>query len=173
MPPPGPSRRVLRGPAPQESVLMANQPDFMFDFDFSKYLGDLKVPGLDMEALVSSQRRNLEALTQVNKTALDGMQAVMKRQAEILRQLVEEASQAAQDIVKAETPQDKLSRQTELTKEAFEKTVSNLRELMEMMAKSNTEVADVLNSRVGQILDEARDLVAKQQLPFKDLVKKD
>lgn len=135
--------------------------DQFFDFDISKYLGDFKVPGMDVDSLVSSQRKNIEALTQANKLAYDGLQAVVKRQVEILRQTVDEIAQATKDIAEPGNPQDKAAKQTELAKEAFERSLSNLRELSEMIAKANNEAFELLNKRFTQTLDEVRDAFLK------------
>lgn len=132
-----------------------------FDFDISKYLGDFKVPGMDVDSLVSSQRKNIEALTQANKLAYDGLQAVVKRQVEILRQTVDEVAQVTKDIAEPGNPQDKAAKQTELAKEAFERSLSNLRELSEMIAKANNEAFELLNKRFTQTLDEVRDAFLK------------
>ncbi|HLO78560.1 MAG TPA: phasin family protein [Magnetospirillum sp.] len=137
------------------------QADQFFDFDISKYLGDFKVPGVDVDSLVSSQRKNIEALTQANKLAFDGLQAVGKRQVEILRQTMDEIAQATKDIVEPGNPQDKAVKQTELAKEAFERSLSNMRELSEMVAKANNEAFDLLNKRFTQTLDEMRDVLTK------------
>ncbi len=137
------------------------QAEQFFDFDISKYLGDFKVPGVDVDSLVTSQRKNIEALTQANKLAYDGLQAVVKRQAEILRQTVDEIAQATKDIAEPGNPQEKAAKQTELAKEAFERSLSNLRELSEMIAKANTEAFDLLNKRFTQTLDEVRDALTK------------
>lgn len=137
------------------------QADQFFDFDISKYLGDFKVPGMDVDTLVTSQRKNIEALTQANKLAYDGLQAVVKRQVEILRQSVDEIAQATKDIAEPGNPQDKAAKQAELAKETFERSLSNMRELSEMIAKANTEAFDLLNKRFTQSLDEVRDTFAK------------
>lgn len=141
--------------------MATKQAEQFFDFDISKYLGDFKVPGVDVDSLVSSQRKNIEALTQANKLAYDGLQAVVKRQAEILRQTVDEIAQATKDIAEPGNPQDKAAKQAELAKEAFERSLSNLRELSEMIAKANTEAFDLLNKRFTQSLDEVRDTFTK------------
>lgn len=142
---------------------MANKSkaDQFFDFDISKYMGEFKVPGLDVETIVSSQRRNIEAVTEANKLAYEGLQAVVKRQGEILRQTLEEVATAAKDISEPGNPQGKAAKQTELTKEAFERTLGNLRELSEMIAKANAEACDLLNKRYTQSLDEIRDAFLK------------
>lgn len=141
--------------------MATKQAEQFFDFDISKYLGDFKVPGVDVDSLVSSQRKNIEALTQANKLAYDGLQAVVKRQAEILRQTVDEIAQATKDIAEPGNPQDKAAKQAELAKDVFERSLSNLRELSEMIAKANTEAFDLLNKRFTQSLDEVRDTFTK------------
>lgn len=141
--------------------MATKQAEQFFDFDISKYLGDFKVPGVDVDSLVSSQRKNIEALTQANKLAYDGLQAVVKRQAEILRQTVDEIAQATKDIAEPGNPQDKAAKQAELAKDTFERSLSNLRELSEMIAKANTEAFDLLNKRFTQSLDEVRDTFSK------------
>ncbi|MBF0324700.1 phasin family protein [Magnetospirillum moscoviense] len=137
------------------------QPEQLFDFDITKYMGDFKVPGVDVETLVSSQRRNIEALTQANRLAYEGLQAVLKRQAEILRQTMDEVSQATKDIAEPGAPQDKAAKQTELAKDAFERSLSNMRELAEMIAKANNEAFDLLNKRFTQNMDEIREAFVK------------
>ncbi|MDR3438473.1 phasin family protein [Telmatospirillum sp.] len=140
---------------------MAKQPEPLLDFDISKFLGDFKVPGVDVETLVSSQRKNIEALTHANKLAFEGVQAVFKRQVEIVRQAIEESAAVAKELVETGTPQEKVIRQTELAKDAFERALANSRELSEIIAKSNAEAFSLLNQRFSQILDEVKESVAK------------
>lgn len=146
-----------------------NNPFGDFDFskmmDASKLMKDFKLPGVDVEAVVSSQRRNLEALTAANQLAIEGMQAVAKRQTEILRQMMEEASQAVRDVMAAGSPEDKAARQTELVKDAFKRAIGNMRELAEMVSKSQGEAFEVINKRVTDSLDEIKGAVAKKQAP--------
>lgn len=141
--------------------MASKQAEQLFDFDISKYMGDFKVPGVDVETLVGSQRKNIEALTQANKLAYDGLQAVLKRQVEILRQTMDEVAVVSKDIAEPGNPQDKAAKQAELAKEAFERSLSNMRELAEMIAKANSEAFDLLNKRFTQSLDEAREVFSK------------
>ncbi|WP_448208101.1 phasin family protein [Azospirillum sp. sgz302134] len=131
------------------------------EFDVSKVLGDFKVPGVDVEAMLASQRKNIEALTAANQLAMEGFQAVVRRQAELLRSSVEEASNYVNQVVAAGTPEEKASKQAELVKIAFEKALANMKELSELVAKSNTEAAEVLSKRVSESLDEVKTALAK------------
>lgn len=123
-------------------------------FDFAKVADQFQMPGLDAQALVEYQKRNLEAFASANKVALEGFQAVIRRQAEIVRKNVEDASKALSDLNAAETPQDKLVKQVELAQEAYEAAVANLKELTEMYSKSNGEAANLISSRVTESFGE-------------------
>ncbi len=64
----------------------------MSKFDITKMMGDVKIPGFDVQAIMDAQRKNIEALNAANQTAVQGMQAVAQRQAEILTQAMNEIS---------------------------------------------------------------------------------
>ncbi|MBF0094013.1 MAG: phasin family protein [Alphaproteobacteria bacterium] len=129
--------------------------------DVTKMMGEFKMPGVDMESILSSQRKNIEALTAANRLAFEGIQAMMKRQTEILRQTMQEVAEATQGMAGTASPQEKLAKQTALAKEAFERSISNMREMSEMVAKSNSEVFELLNVRFSQVLDELKDVMVK------------
>jgi len=133
------------------------------EFDISKVLGEYKVPGVDVEAMMAAQRKNIEAVTAANQLAIEGLQAVIRRQAEIVRASVEEASSYVNQVVAAGTPEEKAAKQAELVKAAFEKSLANARELAELVAKSNNEAAEVLSKRVSESLDELKSSLAKVQ----------
>jgi len=129
--------------------------------DFSKYLGDFKIPNVDFEAYVTAVRKNVDALSQANRMAYDGLQAVAKRQIEIVRQSLDQAAHAAREAAEPGTPHDKAAKQAELAKTAFEHALGNLRELGELVTKANNEAFDLLKSRFTQSLDEVRDQFVK------------
>ncbi|MEZ5585291.1 MAG: phasin family protein [Candidatus Competibacteraceae bacterium] len=129
-------------------------------FDFSKMLGDMKVPGFDMQAVMDAQRKNIEALTAANQAAVQGMQAVAQRQAEILSQAMNEVSSMAQQFSSAGNPQEMSAKQAEVARKAFEQALANMRELAEMVNKSNTDAFAIINKRVTESLQELKALVA-------------
>lgn len=143
------------------------QPSYM-DFDVSKVLNptrllaDMKLTGLDFETVLSAQRRNLEALTAANQAALEGWQSMAKRQADVLRQSVEEATAAMRDLLAAGSPEEKAARQAELAKAAFGRAIANVREISEMLVRTQNEATDVIGRRVAEGLDEVKTLIAKR-----------
>ncbi|WP_119165239.1 phasin family protein [Algihabitans albus] len=136
-----------------------------FEYDFSamtdvtKMFEQYKMPGIEMDKLVDAQRKNIEAITSANRLAFEGMQAIMQRQGEILRQSMSEASKVMQDMAAAGTPEDRMAKQADVMKKAFETALSNVKELAEMSAKSNTEAMETINKRVTESLDEVREAV--------------
>lgn len=127
-----------------------------FDFDVTKMMGDMKVPGVDLEQMMAAQRKNIEALTTANKMAVDGAQAVARRHAEITRQAFEEFMGASRALMEADTPEARMTRQTEMAREAFEKTLANMRELAEMISKSNAETFEVITKRISEAMEELK-----------------
>lgn len=135
---------------------MTTKLESLLDFDLSKYLTEFKTPGVDVDAIVSVHKKNMETLTAANKLAYEGFQAVVRRQAEIIRQTMEDASTASSTISDLGSANDRIAKQTALMKEAFEKNLSNVKELAELLIKSNNEVFDLLSARVSQSLDEVK-----------------
>lgn len=141
---------------------MVNGKNPLFDFDMTKVMADFRVPGIDVESVVASQRKNIEAFTQANQLAVEGFQAVARRQVEIARQAFEEFSSVVKEFTSPGSPEDRIAKQAEYSKQALEKSVANARELGEIVSKANTEAFAVLNKRVTESLDEVRDFAKKR-----------
>ena len=144
----------------------------MKDFDatkvvseFSNALKQYKLPNVDLDSILASQKKNLEALTAANRTALEGLQAVGKRQAEILQETMNETSKAVDALAKAGSPAEVAAKQAELTKSAFERALSNMRELADLVAKSNQDASTAISSRISSSLDEIKDYALKLKQP--------
>ena len=128
--------------------------------EFSKLAGNYKMPTVDVEAVMASQRKNIEALTAANKAAAEGMQKVSARQAQILQESLDEATKAFADLGKG-NPSEAASKQAELYKVAFEKALANMQELADMVSKSSTEATTVVNERISESLEEIKALSKK------------
>ena len=129
-------------------------------FDMTKMLGDIKIPGFDMQAVMDAQRKNIEALTAANQAAVQGMQAVAQRQAEIMSQAMSEVSSIAQQLASSvSNPQEITTKQAELAGKGFEQALANMRELAESVSKSNADAFTIINKRVTESLQELQRLV--------------
>jgi phasin family protein len=132
--------------------------------DFTKAFAQLKLPAVpDVEAVLNAHRRNLEAFTAANRVALEGAQAVARRQAEIMQQALGELTDTMRALATADSPQAKAARQADLLKQAYERAVANAKELSDLIQRSNGEAVAVLNHRFVEALGELKSLMEKSE----------
>ena len=129
--------------------------------DVGKLFTNGRAPMFDVAALIDAQRKNIEALTVANKLALEGVQQVAQRQAEFIRQAVEDFSGATRDLVAVGTPEEKLVRQADFAKGSFEQAVANFGELSELAQKSGTQALAVISKRLVENFDEVKSALVK------------
>lgn len=123
---------------------------FLPDFDIKQILGEMKLPAVpDVEAVLSAHKRNLEALTEANRVALEGAQAVARRHMEILQSTMSGLTETLKDLSVTGTPTSRAAKQAELLKQAYENAVANTKELGDLIQKSNAEALGKLNARVS------------------------
>ena len=104
--------------------------------DLGKLIGQFKLPGLDVDALVDWQRKDMEALAEANRQAYDGIKALVERRNEILQETLAQW----QDALKTAAGKDALALNSEAAKEGVQQAIANFRELssLEAQARSNT-----------------------------------
>jgi phasin family protein len=117
----------------------------MPNFDFTKLMKDFKLPGVDLATIMDREKKNIEALTEANRVAFEGWQALVHRQAEILQESIKRAVGTMQG-------EDAGTKRMDLASQAFESALSNMRELSEMAAKSQKDAFDVIRRRVEENL---------------------
>ena len=129
--------------------------------DLVSRLRTLAVPGVDVEAVMASQRKNIEALASASRSTLDGAHAVSRRQAEILHETMSQTAQSLEALAKTGSPVDVATKQIELMRAGFEKALGNMRELAEMVSKAQQGAVDAISQRVAQSLNEFKQAVPK------------
>ncbi len=142
-------------------------PPFQFgqmpDFSaFSKMFSDMKMPALpNMDAFVAANRRNMEAIAAANRIALEGAQAVARRHGEIMQQSMAEMSEAMRAFTSIESPQERAARQADMLKQTYEHAVANMKEIGDLIQRSNAEAIALLNQRFTEAMDEVKALAEK------------
>jgi phasin family protein len=135
--------------------------EFFKQNDFSKYLAQMRVPGVDAEALMSAQKKNMDALVEANKAAAAGYQDLFKRQMAIFEETMTEAQQSMKAFDAVKVDPDKAKAQADLAKAAFEKALGNMQALAESAQKANAEAYEIVAARIKESLAELRDMAAK------------
>jgi phasin family protein len=130
--------------------------------EFTRMFGEMKFPMMpDMEMFLSAHRRNMETLSAANRVALEGAQTVAKRHMEIVQQTMQEMTDTIRELSSSESPQARASRQAELVKQAYEKAVAHMRELADLIQRSNGEALSMLNQRFTEAMDEVKAMAQK------------
>ena len=142
---------------------MAKSP-FPYDLaDFNKIMSEYQVPGVDWQELMASQQKNLQALAKANQVLVEGAQAVMRREVEILQKAMAEFAAASQEMMQQGDPQAQASRRLELARTSFEAAIANMRELAEVAGRSNREALEVINQRALESFGEIKKAIDKKR----------
>jgi len=121
---------------------------------YNQAFSDMFKNTLDMNQIFSTGRRNMEALNEANQVVVESAQTISRRQAEVARANIDNALKVSKELLTTTTPETAISKQSDLLKAFFENTLSNLREVSELVTKSSFEAFDVLNRRTAESLEE-------------------
>ncbi|AZO46667.1 MAG: phasin family protein [Mesorhizobium sp.] len=136
---------------------MAKQPDSDSFLDmFSRFGRDLKMPNVDVEAIISHHRKNLEALEKSARAGAAGASSLLARQREMVQEALREITDLAQNYRAPGNPQELMTRQAEFARKSFETALKNAGEVAEMARKSGTESIEILRERIKDAMAEIR-----------------
>jgi phasin family protein len=133
-----------------------------FDFDVTKIFADFRVRPLDVEAVWAAQRRNIEAMSQANQAAVEGVNALARRQIELARETFEGFSTLLRDLAQPASPEERVAKNTEYVKQMIEKGVNHGREITTIATKASSDAAEILHRRASESLDEIRSYASQQ-----------
>ncbi len=145
---------------------MSDAPNPFFLFDPTRMMDLFKVPpgsgspfsgvapggmgqGMDMQALMDTQRRAFEALADANRVAAEGYQGVMARQVDIMRETLDTVSGALADLSRHTNPADAAQAQLDLSRQAVDRAYASLRELTELTNEANTRAFQTFQDRMA------------------------
>ena len=123
---------------------------------FTKMFQGFEMPTADIEAMMASQRKTLEAVNAANQAALEGVRALSTRQAQIVRDAVADSQVAFDAIGKAKSPKDAVTKQAEIARKAYDKAVGDLTELRDLVNKTNIAASEPINARIQEGFDEMK-----------------
>ncbi|MDR5754535.1 MULTISPECIES: TIGR01841 family phasin [Caballeronia] len=123
--------------------------------DLTKMLEQFKVPGVDMSALMESRKKDIEAIVEANKSAYDSMQAVARKQTEML-------TRAMQDIQAAATAGADPTKHTEVARNACVKALEDIKDLAEIARKSQTDAMTSITQRANEHMEEIKKMLQRK-----------
>lgn len=136
---------------------MAKKPESNpFTEMFEKFGRDLNLPQVDVEKMLESQRKNLEALQKSAAASAAGASALIDKQRKNLEQALAEVARVAETYRAGAAPQDFMAKQTELARKSFDSALKNVEEAAEIVRKASDEAIEVLRRRIRESAEEIR-----------------
>jgi phasin family protein len=126
--------------------------------DITQFMGQFKMPGVDMPALMEARRKDIEALVDANKAAFESMKALGAKQTEMFK----EAMQGIQESAKSATSGVGLgdpAKQAEVVRKACEKAIADMKELAEMTRQSQADTMAHITRRATEHMNEIKKLM--------------
>jgi len=137
---------------------MANETTSYVDM-LKKFGSDLGLPKVDVDKLIESHRKNIDALSQSATVAAQGAQSVAQKQREIFEAGLDEATKLARGYQPLGKLQDNLALQTEFAKKVFEIAVKGAQESATTARQSTSEAVKIIQDRLKESFDEMRSSV--------------
>jgi phasin family protein len=129
--------------------------------DFTKVFTQFATSGFPADHVALAQRRNFEAVVVATQVTAESWLTVYRRQVEIFTQAAVEGTNELQHLLSPGAPEEKIAQHADVLKVTFEKGLTNLREVSQILTKANAEATDVLSKRVTESLAEMKGIVAK------------
>ena len=127
--------------------------------DFAKVFEQLKLPGLDVAAIVESRRKDIEALMTANRLALEAAQSLGQKQVEMLRHSLTEIRDAITHAGAAKGSEEPAARNSELVQRILQTVLQDMRELSEAAFKAQSDTVAVVNKRIQDNIEEMKALL--------------
>ncbi len=124
--------------------------------DMTKFFEQAKLPAFDFDAVLASQKKNMDALVAANKAAAAGYQDLFKKQVAIYEETMAAAQAQVSEMKMDQLTPEAATKQADLVKTAFEKAVANMTELAEAAKKANAEAFEIVQARVKESIEELK-----------------
>ncbi|HEX2116034.1 MAG TPA: phasin family protein [Alphaproteobacteria bacterium] len=109
----------------------------------------------DVETLMKMQQRNVETMVEANRIFVDTAQAIARCQSDMMRDCVEQMTRAFAELTSRGEPSEIGTKEGAAVQALFEKTAGHVRDIAELLSKSNAEAIQLVNGRMQSLVDEA------------------
>ena len=133
-----------------------------FDADkLTEMFGAAKLPGVDTDAVMAAQKKNVEALIEANQVVIAGYQDLYKRQVALFEAAVAETKDKLSQPQGQPLTADQATQSVDALKAAFEKAATDVKELAELAQKANTGAFEIVKVRAEEAVAEFKATAAK------------
>jgi phasin family protein len=128
-----------------------------------KFGSDIGLPKPDLDKLIETHRKNIDALSRSAKVAMGGAQSVAEKQREIFEAGLREASAMAQNFHPLGNPQEILDKQREFARKVFDVTVQGAQQTAQLTRQSAGDAVKIIQDRMKESLEEFRSAFSREK----------
>lgn len=103
-------------------------------------------PGVDA-------KKNAESFQAASQAVAQGLQDAFQKQADIFQKQADDAAKVLKAVSSASSPAEGASQLSEAAKTAFEKSLSDSKEVIDIAQKANAKAADIINKQAKENFD--------------------
>lgn len=115
-----------------------------------------QISGFDVDSFLKMQQRNVETLLEANRIFVDTAQAIARCQSDLMKDYIEQMTRAFAELSVRGEPGAIATREGAAVQALFEKTASHVRDIAELLGKSNADAIRLVNGRMKSIMDETQ-----------------
>ncbi len=137
---------------------------FPFFYDTEKmqeFFGAAKMPAFDADAMLTAQRKNMDAMLEANKAMMAGYQEVFKRQAALAESAVAKTKDTVNEMQGQPMSPDQFSRNVEVFQTVVQQSVTDARELAELVQQANMNAFEIVKDRAVEAVSEVKSAAEK------------
>ena len=125
--------------------------------EYKKVIGQFKLPGIDVGAILESRRKDIEAIAEATTTALAGVQSLAQKQSEILHTTLTELQSLVSRVSKSEA--QPAANTGEVVQQALQKALVDMQELADTAYRAQADSVAVVTKRVAEHVEELKTLL--------------
>ncbi len=124
-------------------------------FEFPNF----RMPGIDVDAVMDSYRKNLEVLGLISKMSVEVCNGIVKLQSAFVKQMMADMGSVWE---KAGKPADMMAKINEVTRDTIVKAVGNSKQISDMLVATGNDLTNAFTKRVKDSMEEAKNIVNKK-----------
>ncbi|RZI45405.1 phasin family protein [Candidatus Finniella inopinata] len=106
-----------------------------------------KMPKIDHEAILSHHKKNLDALSDAQKMAVDVIKNIAQLQTQFMRQTFEEMQSSFKEVMQSPASKEKLKAHADNVKQSLFKAVDHHSNISDIVLKSHKDVYSLVQDR--------------------------
>jgi phasin family protein len=125
--------------------------------EYKKLIGQFKLPGIDVSAILESRRKDIESIAEANTTALAGVHSLAQKQSDILRTTLTELQSL---VTRVAQPAGQPAANTgEVVQQALRKALVDMQELADTAYRAQSDSFAVVTRRAAEHVEELKALL--------------